>query len=416
MSAHDVQRSEFAAAVVDSLYRLFKAVSSYEPEHPVSTRAVEDLLLQIHEVGPRLTLQFVGDVVFCDYEMVPLNPTRFEQVRQLTASMHSMGFKEIAIDDGVEAWELLELSSALAEGAQGRGRSVDSVLLEHVRWRDLPEIRWGEEGEAADLETFSAAQIHLALIEAESVSRDPEQPWPWAEGQNIVRRLENAVRRSPAHACFVAETAEFGWTPDRRAVCAALHTLRVLDGLGVNPQVTRATVHAAFALGIQGFEANSGQPLDEAATQVLPRLLRLGGHARKGLDPHRLRVCALLHSLVEAGDYRTRWFGPHHLLHLTYEIERGRWPDTLDTPLSLVDLLADAVLTRGERFSPHLVQVLVAVTGALPPGTTVQLEDGRVGRVLGPAEDPWRPRVQIGTAVAVPSGPVKPISGAYTDY
>lgn len=412
MNAHDARRSELAGEVVDELFRLFKSLSSYDAEHPVAARAVDDLHARIHDCAPPLTLQFVGAAVFSDYEMVPLTPTRFDHVRQLTAALHAMGFKEIVFETGLEAWELVELGSALARGAQGHGDTMDPILLEHLRWRDLPEIRWGDEGEEGDLETFSAAQINLALIEAESISREPARPWPWTEGQNIVRRLENAVRRSAHHACFVAETADSHWSTHRRAVCAALHAQRVLDGLGVNRQATRATVHAALALGSQGFDANSGRSFDQAAAEVLPRLVRLPAHARRGLDPHRLRVCALLHGLVHAGDDRSSWFGPHHLLHLVYEIERGRWPEALDAPLSLVDLLADAVLHRGERFSPHLLQILVGFTGALPPGTKVELEDGRVGCVVGPADDPWRPRVQIGDSVEVPASAVTPLSGA----
>lgn len=416
MSASENRRPELAGVVVDELFRLVKSISSHEPDHPVTTRAVDDLLASILDLSPPLTLQFVGDAVFCDYEMVPLTPKRFDQVRRLTTALDAMGHKEIAIDAGVEAWELLELGSVLSQGALGRASGVDALLMEHVRWRDLPQIRWGEESERADLEVFASAQIQLALLEAEALSGAPDKPWSWAHGQKIVRRLENAVRRSPHQACFVAETVELPWTPRRRAVCAALHAQQVLDSLGVSRPVTRATVHATLALGIQGFDLDSGLSFDEAAAGLLARLVRVTSQGRRGLDPHRLRVCALIHSLVKADGARAGWFGPHHLLHLAYELERGRWPDALDDPLTLVDLLAEAVLTRGDRFSPHLLQILISVTGALPPGTRVQLEDGRLGYVVGLADEPWRPRVKVGDAIEIPTGPVQAISGAIATF
>jgi HD-GYP domain-containing protein (c-di-GMP phosphodiesterase class II) len=50
----------------------------------------------------------------------------------------------------------------------------------------------------------------------------------------------------------------------------------------------------------------------------------------------------------------------------------------------------------GDHFDPHIVQTLLAAIGLFPPGSVVELSDGRVGVVLASAErDLIRPRVLV---------------------
>ena len=401
-----------AGKVVDDLFRLLKSVSSYEEGHPVTVSAARSLVGSVHHASPPLSLQFVGEAVFRDYEMVPLTLARFGHVRKLTKALHMLGYHEISFEEGVAPTEAVDLGSALARGAMGSTDALDYLDLEHVNWRVIPHIQWGDEAEEVDPETFCAAQVTLALIDTESISRDPDEPWPWSVGLNVVRRMESAVSKGSHRACRAAETAPGEWSPDRRAISAALHAQRLMTEIGVSPDVTRATVHATLALCVQGFEARSGLTFAEAANRVLDRIVQVPDRGRGGVEPHRLRVCALIHRLAQAGEDRARWFGPLHLIHMAYELERNRWPAELEGPLSLVDLLADAVLSRGERFSPRLLQILVGVTGVLPPGTTVRFDDGRTGTVIGPSEggDPWRPVVMVDGLLTVPTADVAPLS------
>ena len=48
----------------------------------------------------------------------------------------------------------------------------------------------------------------------------------------------------------------------------------------------------------------------------------------------------------------------------------------------------------------------IASVGTVPAGTYV-LADGRLGVVLSPTDDPWRPNVQVGGEIFVPKEPVQ---------
>ena len=417
MTVTDELNESLAGKVVDDLHRLTKTVSSYEEGHPVTKGAVQALIESIQQASPPMSLQFVGEAVYRDYDMIPLDLERFERVGKLTTALYTLGYHEITFEDGITESEVVDLGSALARGAMGATDALDFFDLRHIKWRDIPNISWGDETEEVDPETYCAAQLTLALMDTESISRDPEEPWPWTLGLNVVRRLENAVGKSPHRASWAAETAPGEWTADRRALNAALHVQRLLSHVGTSTQVARATVPATLALSTQGFQGRSACSMSEAASSVFDRIVQVPDRGRVGVEPHRLRVCALFHRLDQAGDDRSGWFGPHHLIHMAYELERGRWPDELERPLSLVDLLADAVLTRGERFSPKLLQLLISATGVLPPGTKVQLDDGRTGTVIGPegGEDPWRPLVMVDGALMVPTTAVSPLTAVNVD-
>ncbi len=64
----------------------------------------------------------------------------------------------------------------------------------------------------------------------------------------------------------------------------------------------------------------------------------------------------------------------------------------------------------GTLYHPVLVQVMVNVLGRHPPGTLVELEDGRWGRVAAPARSPelWdRPLVRLlDPETGKPTGPI----------
>ncbi len=137
-------------------------------------------------------------------------------------------------------------------------------------------------------------------------------------------------------------------------------------------------------------------------------------YSRSGITPHRVRVCSMLHRLQSARSVSE--LGPKitGLIHLTYEMERGRCPGDVEFDLTFADLLAQAVENQGDIYNEDWVRVLAKVSGEVPVGAKVRLEDGSVGIVLGPSKikDPLRPSVLVNDQILIPSKPVELISSA----
>ncbi len=402
-------------AVLDRLFLVMRTIGGHGPSHPTSLKAATDLQQAVAEARCPLSLQFVSQAVFRDRSVVPLQLESWVRSQELGRALENLGVHELSFDDAPAAQTLVDLCVALARGAQGPSDVLESLRLPGVRWRELPQARLGVDAEVVEPEVFAAAQVTLAIAEAEELAARPDE-WSWPGGVSVVRRLERAAVAHAGATARTIETAPGTWTPARRAISAAFQASLVLTRIGVTEFLRRSGAHATLAVAVHGYEARYGKEPDAAAQRALPPLLARPVTARSGVDPHRLRVSALVRALTRRGKEGRE---PPPLLaglvRQAYELERRRCPADVTFDLTRVDLLAHAarMLGQGHRDEPW-VRALIGVAGAVPPGAYVQLADGRLGVALDvdPGGDPWQPRVLIAGQVVIPTAPVRLYSPA----
>jgi hypothetical protein len=359
---------------------------------------------------------------------VPLDAAGYVRSQALAAALDNLGVHELSVDDVPPAAAVIELGVALARGAIGPSELLERARLPGLRWREIPEARHGLDAEKVDPQLFVAAQVALAIVEAERLDAgDPSgsarrgggegpqppfsAPWSWAGGVSIVRRLERALGTDRSTTARVLETAPGTWTAPRRAVAAAFEVMNLLGSVEASAWAQRAAGHAALGLALQGLAERGGAPVDAVAGELRERMTAAPIAARTGVDPHRLRVCTIVHMLAErANDDQLPILAP---IRIAYEMARRRCPERVGFDLSRVDLLAHAVQEM-RAIDSSWIRALVFAAGTVPPGTRVQLPDGRVGVALDASQtgDPLRPNVLVDGEVVTPATPVSILSAA----
>ena len=147
-----------------------------------------------------------------------------------------------------------------------------------------------------------------------------------------------------------------------------------------------------------------GLDLSASAGPLFERMVNSPLRKRTGIDPHRLRVCAIVYQFKEnLAEIEKEVQLTMKLIELVYELERQRCPVGTDYALSKLDLLAKVIEDKS-RFGEKALRLFMHVTGVLPPGTRIELADGKKGTVVGPgpSNNPWHPQVQVGDRVFVP--------------
>jgi hypothetical protein len=384
--------AEAAGRLIDAMAAAMKVVSTYEGDHPAARRAGQDIANAAAEAKTPFSLQFVAEAAFRNKQLIPLTIERFRKVEAVGGALHNLGQHELSFDKVPAADDMLSLLRALARGALGPAHDLDVLNLKHVSWREIPNLSWGEDPEEVDEEVYCATQVVLALMDAERILAEMDEVWPWGRGLSAVRRLERAIGRSTAATAHAMETAPGPWSPARRAVAVVALLGQVLRKLDVDSKLRRVAMHAGLGLALHGYSAQGASALPLAGEAFRERLLAMKIKTRRGVEPHRLRLFALVHQLVEGRGKPPAMLG---LVALAYELEAQRISG--GQPLAFVDLLARTrKRVSGSPMEPML-RLVLATTGVVPPGTKVELADGRAGVVLGPgpAGDPWRPLVLV---------------------
>lgn len=365
------QHLEAAGAAMDSLFILMKTLVTYGDEHPSSTRSAEAAAWAIEAAEPPFSLQFVGGGAFRDRALIPLTVQRFLRLRGVSAALENLGVHEISFKEGIGTDELLRFGAGLAAARNARGKHLDAAQLTNVEWRAIANAAWGADGVEVDPETFVLAQIALAILDAEQVADSDPSVWPWSRAFNVIRRLEQALAEDPQSAARALEGAPGRWTPARRAVSAALTVMSVLAGLDVDSPVRRSTGHAMLALALQGYDVQRDAGLLEAADQLFRRLVNTTFSSRSGVEPHRLRVCAVIHQLANAEEgERDSWMLAMQIIHVGYEMERQRCPADVEFALSKTDCLA-ALVRAGAGVHPDALRLVLGVLGTAPAQAAV---------------------------------------------
>lgn len=395
-------------AVMHELFVAMRAATRYGRTHPSTEAAAGRLADAIGGASPPFAVQLVGEAVFADRKLLPLDLEAHQRAMEVAAAVHSLGAHELSFSTKPSVSEATALVGALADGARGRESALDELLLRSVGWREIPQADWGEESQEVDPEIFAVTQVSLAVADASGLGS--HGAWRWSRGLAIVRRLERALASHRVAAKRTLEANDLPWTIARRAVSAARLAENAMSLLRLPTSARRATVHAALMISATGLAERGGVTLAEAATRALVRALETPPPTGR-ISPHRVRVVALLRALSQdAPDDPSTGLEDlpaAKLIALTYRLERDRRPEGVDFELTKLDLLSAAA--GDEEVDGAWLRLVINAEGVVPPGARVVLPDGSRGVVMGPGDpmDAWRPSVLVGGRVVIPDLPVR---------
>lgn len=359
MSTHlDEAAQAHTRAVLDRLFVGARTVAAYGEHHPQSEAAALDLAEAFRAMGAPTTVQFLGDGVFRDRQLVPVGFEGFVQGRQLGAAMGAVGARELLVDDVPSAAPLLPLLTMVGRALSGGTEGLDHVRVPGLRWRDVGGAVWGEAGEKVEPELFAVGQVALAVGAAEALLALKSGPVDWTEALGVVRRLDRALEAHEEAARDALERAPGAWSPARRAGSAALLGLLVMRRLGAVAWSARCVAHTALVLGLHGYHAREGVPLVHAALQAT-RLLEQPVPSRSGAEPHRMRVSVLIDRFARYPEDRGAWLGVMGLVELLYTLELWRSPRAAEGDRLRPELLAMLAGGAGESLDPQWVRAVV---------------------------------------------------------
>ncbi len=371
-------------AVMRDMYVLLKTAAAHGAEHPLYASVAERLVGRVEEVKPPFSLQFVRGGVFWQRELLAMDAELYERATVVAKSLDNLGVHEVNFSKVPKAEGVRAFGVALGRGMIGPSDDLDTIKVEGMSWRRIPNASWGEDQEDIDTELFALTQVALAVQEADALYKIREEGWSFKKGLSIVRRLERAMEVEHSAAVRAMELAPGGWTPARRAVSAALNVAGSLARVGSSKGTRRSSAHVALAVGMYGFGERAGEPVDVAAAHALEKTLGMPATARTGVSPHRLRASVIIHQLAKASV--TDWLPVCHVIQLCYELEVERVPEGVSFDLTLADLMALAAQEMGTAFAPTWVKVLIDLHGEAPCGAYARAASGEIGVVLGPCD------------------------------
>jgi len=386
-----------------------RAVQLYAPTHPLVTKQMASLreaLATLHEHTPNVVIGLLGgQIVVGDRPL----PRLAEQRGELIARMTKAGIERIAISRGVSASELESFIVVLGKSIAGR----DMALM-----LESPNIRVGRL--ATEQETSASGQGEQATLQrlyGDAVSQ-AESVWESAltEGRpdarvaaESVENLAEAVTENRTALIALAAMKKYDNYTFTHMVNVSILTMAQARALGIEGRLLREFGLAALMHDIGKVRTpkeilNKPSKLDDREFQIMKR--------------HTIDGAALLRQTPEIPALSPVVAFEHHL-----RLDGQGYPDgvTRET-LNLATMLCSiadvydamrsqrdyqeafptdrilAVLKRndGMQFDQHLVRRFVQLMGIYPPGSVVELADGRVAIVTAVhAPDPERPGVRV---------------------
>lgn len=390
---------ELTRVIIDRFFVLTRNLGVHGPAHPLPHQNAESLAEALDAVGPPYALQFVRDAVFVDRELAVLDPPNFLRARRLAASLATLGVNEIRVEYAPSPANLVAVAHAVSQGKK-------LPVVDGMIFREIQGAQAGTEAMQVDTELFASAQLLRAIVDVEAIEAARSTSWPWPQGIATVRRVERA-RDSDLDACLrFIDYAPGARGPARRAVSAAVHGLALAGAARLSLPLRRVVAHGAMALVLYGDE---GGPVNfrDAAARALPAMVESIGATRAALDPHRMRVCAVLQSVLEGAASAHPLSLP---MSLAYTLERVRGVRGVGFEHSTVDLLSWTARLAGVRLDARWVRALLCAYGVVPPNARVRSLEGGDGVAMGgaPEDAPRQPLVLLdgdGTMLA-PEVPV----------
>ena len=417
MNEHVIAASE---ELVRRLAGGIRAVQLYAPTHPLVTRqmsALHEALATLHEQTPNVIIGLLaGQVVVGDHPL----PRLAGQMSELIARMTKAGIERIGITRGVTTSELENFVVVLGKSIAGR----DAALM-----LESPNIRVGRlASEQESPASGGGDKATLQRLYGDAVSH-AESVWESAmtEGRpdakvaaESIDNLAEAVTENRTALVALAAMKKYDNYTFTHMVNVSILTMAQARALGIEGRLLREFGLAALMHDIGKVKTpkdvlNKPSKLDDREFQIMKR--------------HTIDGAALLRQTPEIPALSPVVAFEHHLRLDGQGYPDGVKRDTLNLATMLCSI-ADvydamrsqreyqeafptdrilAVLRRndGMQFDQHLVRRFVQLMGIYPPGSVVELGDGRVAIVTAVhAPNPERPRVRVLlTATGQPSPP-----------
>ena len=408
-SAQLAPEHQAVATLLERIFVLMKIIGSHGTIHPSTHEMASAALSALRQCRLPSALQFVREAVFYDRTLVPLDIEGFKRGQSLSQAMNHCGVHEVSFESGVDETALIAFFEVLSKGLVGPNDLLEQMRLPGISWREIPGAGWGAEAKPIDPDLFAVTQVSLAVADTDLLADAFGQPWNWAAGVSILRRLERAVEVDARAADRAVELVPVPWSAGRRAVAMAVRVLAVERELGTEPATARASGHAALVLGCCGFRVAASGAFAEAATETFARLVQTSMASVSGAIRHRVRVCSLIQALAAPLATGQQRQGAVALLHLLYELEWRRHAEQGRVALTMADMLGAMMPEVGRAYPSNWFRALIGTLGELPAGSRVTLADGRVGIVLGPGSlpDPWLPQLLVGGQIVQPTHRVR---------
>lgn len=396
------------AELIEALFVLARTVQSHGVKHSIVEMGAERVRGILTSCKPPFALQFVAEALFRDNHLVPVSPQVYKDVVGMTKALNNLRAQEIRFTEVPTTTTLCALGVALSIGLVNESDRLHEERLKGIEVLELKDVRMGQDSEKVSADVDALVQVALARRAIESFSREAPR-WDWPMGLAILRRLERAIEKDPDAALKgLTQTLSRDDSIDiaRRALLSCFHILRIMESIKAPRADQRAAGHAALALCMLGLESRGARPLKGAAEEALLKLMNFEQTHRSGIEPHKLRVCALLDALT-SGEEKSMWLEP---LTLVYALEKERCPPSVNFALDQVDVMALALERFGDGKLAPWVRILVSTMGILPPGAQVMTQDGKTYRVVGQGPELMRPRLNSEAGIFVPKAPVRLVS------
>jgi len=397
-----------ASALIEALSVLTRTLLSHGEHHQVVRQNAELVFALVQKAQPPFALQFVAEAAFRDHILIPVTIDLYKRVVELTLAMENLSVHEVNFDSSLNIESIVSFGKGLAKGSLGPSDFLEDRKIPGIFCQALEGVVMGHESESVDADVAALTQVALARQKIASLQETIA--WPWRDGLSIIRRLERAID-SHFDAALLGLTEslrnEDSIHVHQRALLASFHLMRVLKNMGAPKSDTRAAGHCALILCFYGLQACGGLAIEKAAEKALPLILQWEVQGRGGVEPHKLRVCAMINALRKSRSIHS--LSP--LIELVYVLECERCPKGVAFALHEVDLfaLAAARYTQNQDASPlaSWARILIAVMGVLPTGAQVWVEGRGMALVIAKGEAPLRPKVKMGAEVFIPKSPVR---------
>ena len=352
------------ARAVLGLGRLLRVCEAENVPKEQALAAAQATAKALQDATVPMALTFAGASLFRDDALVVTLPEAAVETVRLGRALAAVGRTGLAFASVPSPRDLLiavRILALVARGEQAPNQAAASAM-----------ILTGAVGRP-DAEALVAAVVSRAMSLVDEIDRAPSL---WRFG-DVVAQLDALDEALVARAGAVFRAVSLGGTDASIARVAvemtvvALHVGRIC---GVSTQTRRAVAHLALALALTGTDDAPPPGIVDAANLAATRLLAALQGAR--IDPHRLRVAALL-GVIARGDNDDDALGAPRWSRLLHRLVRRRRSEKVMWPL--LGLLASAA--EEPAFSAWAAATLSAL-GGLPVGSVVALDGGSRGVVV----------------------------------
>ena len=217
-SAQLAPEHQAVATLLERIFVLMKIIGSHGTTHPSTHEMASAALSALRQCRLPSALQFVREAVFYDRTLVPLDIEGFKRGQSLSQAMNHCGVHEVSFESGVDETALIAFFEVLSKGLVGPNDLLEQMRLPGISWREIPGAGWGAEAKPIDPDLFAVTQVSLAVADTDLLADAFGQPWNWAAGVSILRRLERAVEVDARAADRAVELVPVPWSAGRRAV------------------------------------------------------------------------------------------------------------------------------------------------------------------------------------------------------